>query len=353
MRAGLLLVVATAAPTALAAQVRGRVVDDGATPVAEAFVELYAAGVRVAGVLTAADGRFAFLQPAEPPLVLIARRIGFEPSRTVVDSTARLNVTIRLRRRPVTLAAVTVSAEAAQCVARDDPEARSLWTAMRGRYAPWPETERLAPLRVPHIHGEGASTRTLVRPESVGVVDTAAAQYSVSGMTLGRRHLPTRAADYYGRPHYLGGDRYDRHAYPFLDGMEAWHFADTLFGAWNRFGPVSRLEEGFAIAFCSRPERVRERDREPYITGLLTLASDTTLLRARWRFMTNDEEAGGEALFVPAVGPGAPPLSAVGLFWRRRVLDVVHVWTRFRQWYWCDSTCVGEARRPIGRLNAR
>ncbi len=354
-RAGAVLAAALALPAALAAQVRGRVIDEGAAPIPEAFVELYAGGERIAGVLTAADRRFAFLQPAEAPLVLVTRRIGFEPSRTTIDPAGRLDVTVRMRRRSVTLAAVTVTAEAARCAVRDDPDARRLWLGMRARYAPWPETDRLAPLRVPHIHGEGASTRALVLPESVGVVDTTSARYSVQGMTLGRRHLPARAAEYYGRRHYLGGDRLDRYAYPYLDGMEAWHFADTLFGAWNRFGPVTRFEEGFAIPFCSRVERGRgrERDVEPYLTGTLTVANDTSLLRARWRFVTPDEEAGGEVVFTPAAGVGVPPLSAVGLFWRRRVLDVVQVWTRFRQWYWCDSGCTRDAMRPIGRLNGR
>lgn len=350
MRAtALALFLAALATSPLSAQVRGRVLDPDGRPVAEAVVELWNAGGRVTATVTNESGLFLIATELNPPLALLVRKIGFLPAR--VSATTASEIVVRLRPREVVLAALTVTASAIRCVTGDNRRARRMWEDAASRYSSAPYAEAAYPggarQLLYSLRGTGRTSTGVVSPESLAILDTT----SLRDYTMWRRGMDApirRASDYYA-PSYTGlvRDRFDRYQYPLLDSYEAFHFADTLFGSWNRLGEPRPDNGGYAIEFCSR-----HRDSEPFITGVLYLSPDTTLASARWSFVTTSEVAGGAVWFAPrAADEPLPPLAALGLFWRRMIRDVFQQWTMYQQWYVCpvmDATCV--EGRAIGRV---
>jgi len=333
----------------VSAQVTGRVLDPTDRPVPEALVELWGPGGRIAATNSDANGAFIFATRARPPLVVFVRKIGYLPTRVAVVEGQPLEV--RLRRREQMLAALTVTANNIRCVTHNDGAGRRLWEAARRQYGPPPMVVvALTGARqlTMSLRGDGRTHTALVPPESLGVLDTSALRENSTwrlGMT------PTFVADgsakFYVAPNPGGpAGRFDRYQYPLLDSYQAFHFTDSLFGAWNRLGSPSRDRGSLVVEFCSRHEQ-----GQPYITGTLTFTPESTLASARWRFVTPEEMAGGSVWFTPrSTGEQLPPLAAIGLFWRRQEHDVYQQWTLYDQWYACppaDGPC--RERREIGQ----
>lgn len=322
-------------PALLAAQIRGTVRDEAGRPVPEAFVELLSAGARLAVTETDAAGAFAFAARPTAAAVVV-RRIGYVPARIALGAVTGPLV-ITLRRRALPVEGVTVAAPGA-CVERDREDARLVWRRAAQHYA----SGALMPgLAADMLHGAAN-----VPPDSFGVMDsTRATRGTVSG--TGRRPLPEGRDGFYAQPPLLGTERSYQWDYPWLESVQAWHFADRLFGELNRFELAPPDVGELVVVFCS------QRGARPYVTGRLYLGLDTTLLKAEWRFVTARpaEQAGGEVVFMPPA-PGAPLLAASGHYWRAKAFGFYQEWNSYLQWYACEgfnTRCGPEQRRALGR----
>lgn len=332
MRLLLLLVLL---PTLGQAQIRGTVRDETGRPVAEAFVELLSAGARLAVTETDGAGGFAFA-PHPAAAALVVRHVGYLPARvTLAPGAGPLAITLRRRELPV--AGVTVAAPGG-CVERDHEDARRLWRRALQHYG----NGALMPgLAADMLRGSASVPR-----DSFGVMDsTRATRDMVAGTP--RRPLPVNVDRFYAQPPLLGTQRSFMWDYPWLESIQAWHFADPLFGELNRLELAPPEVGDLVILFCS------SRGARPYVVGRLYLGADTTMLKAEWRFVTArpPEQAGGEVVFMPPV-PGAPLLAASGQFWRAKASGFYQEWSNYLQWYACEgfnTRCRAEERRPLGR----
>lgn len=332
------LVLALCVPSVALAQIRGTVHDETGVPVAEAMVELLAPGGRLAVTTTDAAGGFAFL-PNPAAAAVVVRRIGFAPARVTLGAAGRPLVIV-LRRRSVPVTGLAVVAPPPPCVDRDRPDARQLWEQASRRYA---SGALMAGLAADRMHG-----RTTVPPDSFGVLDTARLARGFTSMAgVGLRPRADQRERFYAQPPMLGSERSFRWSYPHLESVQAWHFADVLFGELNRLALAPREVGELIILFCgSAPGR-------PFITGRIHLAPDTTFLKAEWRYVPAEagEQAGGEVVFMP-LAPGAPLLAASGFFWRATGSGFFHEWASYVQWYECAATGCGERRR-LGTARGR
>ena len=330
-----LALLAVVIPSMASAQVRGTVRDDAGHAVDGAVVELLSAGARLAITESDTAGAFAFL-PAPGAVALVVRRIGFQPARVVLAAAQPSRpLIVVMRRRPVRVAGIAVAAPLGRCDDRDHADARRLWQAAARRYA--------SGALMASLLGEGKQFRGSVPAESQGVFDTTrAAPYHIEG--IGFRPIAYNRERFYGMPPAMGVTRSYQWDYPFLESLQAWHFADQLFGDLNAFTLAPRELGDVVIEFCSRHE-----DR-PYVVGHLYLGPDTTLLKAQWRFVTDEprEDAGGEVVFMPPAS-GAPLLAASGQFWRAKSDGYYQEWTEFTQWYECEGSGGCEGKRPLGR----
>lgn len=321
-------------PNLASAQIRGIVRDETGAPVPEAMVELLGAGARLAITQTTASGGFVFPAHASAA-ALVVRKIGYAPARlTLGGPVATLEIVLRQRSVPVT--GITVAAPPPACIERDRPEARQLWEQASRRYA---SGALMAGLAADRMTG-----RTTVPPDSFGALDTARLERGFTAMTgVGLRPREDQRDRFYALPPLIGSERSFRWSYPHLESVQAWHFADVLFGELNRLALAPREVGEMVILFCGgRPGR-------PFITGRIHLAPDTTFLKAEWRFVTPapTEQAGGEVVFMPRA-PGAPLLAASGFFWRARESGFFQEWSSYLQWYECGRSGCSD-RTPLGR----
>lgn len=325
-------------PNVVLAQVRGTVRDEAGVPVADAMVELLAPGARLAVTATDVSGVFVFL-PHPAAAAVVVRRIGFAPARVTLGTAAQ-PLTIVLQRRSLPVTGMTVVAPPPPCVDRDQPEARQLWQRASHRYA---SGTLMAGLTADRMTG-----RMNVPPDSFGALDTTRLARGFIGMIgFGVRPREAQRDRFYGGAPLLGTERSFQWGYPHLESVQAWHFADALFGELNRLLLAPREVGELIILFCGR------RAGRVYITGRIHLATDTTFLKAEWRFVTPPpvEQSGGEVVFMPPA-PGAPLLPATGFFWRARASGFFQEWSSYLQWYECVAAtrgCDANQRRPLGR----
>lgn len=326
------LVLALCVPHVALAQIRGTVRDEAGAPVAEAMVELLAPGGRLAVTATDASGGFVFL-PHPAAAAVLVRRVGFAPARVTLGSSGQ-PLAIVLERRSLPVSGLTVMAPPPPCVDRDRPDARRLWEQAARRYASGALMAGLAADRM--------SGRAIVPPDSFGVLDTARLARGFTSMAgVGLRPRADQRERFYAQPPLIGSERSFRWSYPHLESVQAWHFADVLFGELNRLALAPREVGELIILFCgSAPGR-------PHITGRIHLAPDTTFLKAEWRYVPTEanEQAGGEVVFMPR-SPGAPLLAASGFFWRAVGGGFFQEWASYVQWYECGVGGCGE-RRPL------
>ncbi|MEZ4422499.1 MAG: carboxypeptidase-like regulatory domain-containing protein [Gemmatimonadota bacterium] len=305
------LVLCVAGTGPLAAQIRGRVVDDAGAPLADVLVEAWSASDRLATTRSDGEGRFAFTRPiAERARSLYLYRLGYQAMRPEVES-GLTERTYRMRADPVVLDGIVVGVEEPVCRVEEDHEARALWEAATDRYdrgiadlgiatylasaiAAVPISE-LGPLDVEHPGTQQRGSAPLFRASWARRVER----------TGYARRLSAASPD----------GMYVAWGYPPLEADFATHFVDPVFGKLHRFSVEEQTADGWLLRFCPKDE-----DR-PSIRGLLKVsAADTTLTWAEWTFRTEppEEGAGGRVVFANA-GPEARPwpLPAEGMFWRR------------------------------------
>jgi hypothetical protein len=304
----LALILAIGAAPGLQAQVRGRIIDEAARPIAGATVELWAARERVSGAESDGGGAFALGRPAaKGALTLTVRRIGFR-TRVIDLASADTMLVVRMAAAPVALAAVTATARRRICPHRDDPRARAVWERMRSRY--WQEgADSLHVFGLMEIHTDTVARADIGRPGPtvIGWIEG----FLQAGAD---RFLPIQG--YAFRIGASVGDRETYWRYMQLDGGAAQHFTQTMFARMHTLAFVPGAAGETVIGFCPR-ERLGEKGQ---IEGTLTLRPDNTLAHAQWVFRTREpvEDAGGDASYLPP-DPNMHSilLAETTLFWRK------------------------------------
>ncbi len=310
------------------AQVAGVVLDQRGAPVAGAAVDLWNAVSYLATRTADTEGRFAF--PPRDALRashLVARAIGYSPTRVGITSSA---ASLRVTLSPIAVTLDPVRVEGTRlCPRPDSPAARDLWRAMARRYDTpsggvwWADAQLFA---------------SRVAEEYLGVISSLRPQEAF--VAHGGRHYERvtdriREEGYAWLPSGLNlGQRFDLWEYPFLESHLVAHFLDETFARRHAFGTDSSTET-LVIVFCATEEKV------PSIEGTLTLAPDSTLTTASWRFVNTapSEQAGGMALFGPRVQRRGrvPLLPLAGLYWRKLVFDYYQEWWQFTAWHTCGE----------------
>ena len=327
----------------LRAQIRGAVQDQSGQRVPDVVLEFWRGGGRVGVALSNAEGVFIAPDSIRPPITIVARRVGYLPTR---HDALGMTADIVLRSRAPLVAGIEVAVDQIRCVGRESHDGRAVWLVARSRYAPVPVYTDQVGRRSRALWGDARVSSRTVPPESLGILDTASLSRGIimtGGALDGPVPRPSTSQDFYA-PVSVGmsGGRHDRYRYPYLDSFESWHFADSLFGAYNFFGEPIASDDSILIDFCSRRGR-----NQRFITGTLRLAADTSLHSARWSFVTGDERAGGEVVFAPRSSTPAPLLAAIGLAWRRRLRTVHQEWYVYSQWSTCLADCRPANRRPM------
>lgn len=309
-----------------AAQLEGSVRAEDGRPLVGATVELWRERTRLATTSTSADGRFRFVGPVvEEARAISAEHMGYRPVRLPVED-GRSEVTFVLEPAPIPLQALRVEATREICTGSDDPGARALWNAARGRYAAGLDTLGVAT----YVH----SSEARVSADQVGMPADSGFEPGQRGSSpLLRAGWERRIArDGYAQPvrRVSSSGSYDSWVYPPLQADLAPHFASETFGRLHDFQLVSQGPDGWTLAFCPR-----EADR-PAIEGTVTLTPDTAFASAAWLFRTPEptEGAGGEARFrAPAADEARPLLPERSLFWRR-VPDGEYLrkYERYEEW---------------------
>jgi len=294
----------------------GRVTEPDGEPVVAALVTFTGEGAQgVRATRTGPDGSFRLLRPGPAGLSgrLSVERMGYgDFERTV--SGAESEILVVLRPEPLPLPGFQVSAEGASCPARDDPEARRTWEAMA----------RLHPAGLDTV---GVASYTLALsdtlPEGTLAPVPGALEARIRGqrgsapllrLSWSRRVLREGYAFPVRRTDAVGS--FDSWSYAPLEADFSSHFASAEFARLTRFQFATREEDdrGSVLRFCSSDSR------KPGLEGRLELSADTTLLRAEWRFRTEDpdEDAGGWARFPSYLDSGPPPLLPLeSMTWRK------------------------------------
>lgn len=307
-------------------QVGGRVVDGSGQPVTGARVEMWGPLRRLSTRETDASGAFTFTGPqADSATGLVVSRIG-HASRSLSIRPPASSLLIRLSEAVLQLEPLAVRASSRRlCPNRDEPAARTLWSAAAARYGS-PDTLSIQADEV-FVTGE-------VPWAELGMVDETALRRNqrmtgpqrrdiVPGRGYGFRITSSWDADFVAWYYMQLGSHFTQ------------HFIDASFGTYNSLSIRARAADATVLAFCSR-----NLGRGAVgIEGTLTIAHDTTFVSATWQYLPPDpvEVAGGEVTFAPH--PGSPRLPwlvpAASLYWRaihgRRDLYFQR-WERFNEW---------------------
>lgn len=321
------------------AQIVGRVTDRAGAPLAGATVVVWEGGTRRGVAQSQDDGRFIVrsgdgrsMRPTDA-WTLGARRLGYLPFvLRLGDETDSVRVV--LSQVPVELPPVLARVEA-HCPQEDSPDARALWSAVSDRYAKNTRTLSL------WWQGDEAvdelSQEQLGSPSRQNLVSTT--HYQTSGYTrklLGTDIPPVYAArlDPITQSALTEGGRYGSWRYAELEGLDASHFIEDDFARLHTFRVARRTGSGTVLVFCTARSQLNMTQE---VEGTLTLSSDSTLVSATWRFITQKphENAGGEAMFgVAEFNHERNLVSLQGLFWRKLEgrKEYVQRWLSVREW---------------------
>lgn len=302
-----ILVAIAAAPAG--AQVRGRVVDAADRPVAGAIVELWISS-RPAAAQTDARGGFDIAVRADGGMMLTVRRLGLR-TRTMQLTPADTALVVRMEVQPVVLQPLSVAAAPRPpCPNRDDPGARALWEAMRGRY--WQPGEDTVFVFAFLEERSGVGEKADAWDPEAGRVSAG----WTTGALVDADPRWMRLSGYANSAAGGVGERTAYWSYRALDGGSMQDFTGEHFGAAHTFSILHHAAGETTIAFCPR-ERM---GRTGQVEGTLVLSVDTTLHLARWSFRTPrpDEDAGGEAsYYAPETALGNALLARETIFWRK------------------------------------
>lgn len=335
-----------------AAQVRGTVVDAGGRPMPDVAVEVWAGQEQIGAATSDAAGAFSVsLAAARVPTALSARRIGMR-SGVIRLTSADTTVTVRMEVEAVVLAPIQATSTRRLCPNREDPAARALWTRMAPHYWKPVDDDSLELFalgefqsgRVTHAQ-IGRADFAPVQPGWVFSSRMTAHDEAIDGRILAAGEYASRVVSGGG-----GGERTAFWSYYYLDGWDTQHWMRDGFGSRHTLGVVRAGPEQTVISFCPRA-RLGEFGQ---VQGTLTLNRDGTLSAASWRYRTRapDEDAGGEAEYLPPDPHlGRVLLARQTLFWRRTTLNRYYVEARrLSGWRVLDGSFdpreVGTAPRP-------
>ena len=310
-------------------QLRGVVHSTDGQPLSGVAIELWTPLRMLAATTSGATGGFRFSDAErKAATAILVRSIGYRPLRETLSASDTV-LTLVLQPVPISLDSIAVTAAPIACKSPEDAKARSLWNQVQQRYSHRYESVALGTLmRMVH--------RT-VPAAQLGDVDT-------TGLIWGQRGADgTVRADWrrwiaeHGYAMPPGGSLGSEYGtgdwdYPRLESEFAQHFVDSLFGRLSKFTFEPTGGDGWVLAFCPKKEK------QPFITGTLTVANDSTLVGATWTFHTRNpsERAGGQATFAPIVAydSSAFLLPTFGLFWREGIspTEFKEVWQQFRGW---------------------
>jgi hypothetical protein len=313
-RACILAVFGILLPALARGQVQGRVAGSSGKALDAVTVELWSASQRIAVVRTDPAGAFAFSRDeALNARSLTLTRLGYQ-GRSVLLRPGASTLSLVLEPLPVSLPELTVRQARRICPNREQPQARTLWEAVRSRYS---RTTSGRGYEVQHL-----VAREHVSEDRIGLVDESRVVPTVSWSgALAQDVNASIAAQGYAvvQPSHwrLFDDDYFSWRYPKLHSATAHHFASDVFGARHDLSVVSSSPGETVLAFCPRNRR------QPFMEGTLIVSADSTFAEAAWSFTTPKpkESAGGEVFFAPLPddlgGPRPHLLAARGVFWRR------------------------------------
>ncbi len=298
------------APSALVAQISGRVVGSDDRPLADVRVEAWSGTDRLAVTNTDGDGRFVFSGPiAELTRSLYLYRYGYVALRPDVRPAVD-TYTFQMAEDPVVLDGILVDVAKPVCAPREEREARQLWNAVTRRYDP-----KVAELGIATYY---ASAIVTLPVSELGPVDVQRPGVEQRGSAPLFRSSWQRRVGRSGYARRLSAASPDgmfvAWGYPPLEADFATHFVDEFFGRLHRFTIEEQTGEGWTLRFCPK------NDNKPSIRGILKVAADTTLQYAEWLFDTPEphEGAGGRVHYSRAATEGLRlPLATEGIFWRQ------------------------------------
>lgn len=325
------LLVGTLCSRPVDGQVGGVVTEDSGRPIGGALVEVWNSSARLGSAVTDGVGVFRFsASTVTGPTAIFVRAVGYGWFRASVASGDTM---LRVSLHPLAsqLAPVHVTGNASLCPNRDDPRARALWGAMAARYdpTPWAGVVEDTVFLESRIVGE----------PDIGSFDSTLLVRGVMGRTSDKGVDERIRERGYAEPAGLADFRTEYWSYVWLESLHANHFADTLFARLHRLSVLGVEHGQTTLVFCPT------RRGQPEIEGTLTIAVDTSLLQAAWRFLTprHDEAAGGRVAFAPPVSGvdvsrRSPLLPITGLFYRRRVSGFYQLWVEHRCWVLSGGT---------------
>ncbi len=325
-------------PDDLSGQLQGVVVDPEGAPVEGATVELWGETRRLSARLTNAAGEFSFPEGLGNDAVgFYVGRLGFKSAQVPYESAARSGFRITIETQAIALSGFLVEASEELCFEEDDREAKRLWASLADRYSQAIDTVGVATYL--------ASAELVVPIGAVGPVELPEFSPGQRGSNSllrfsWRRHIERSGYARRVRRTDLTGS-YDSWTYPPLDADFSGHFVDPLFGELHRFRFEDADDNGWTVGFCARDRN----EEDPWLTGRLRIAADTTLQWAEWMFRTAEpyEGAGGRAVFPEVVSDPEHTflLPTEGLFYRRTgEEELVQRYQRFEGWIVAEGDSV-------------
>jgi hypothetical protein len=301
------------------------VTDDHARPVAHAVVALWRADREVARVVTSERGTFRFSDAARGAAdAVIVRALGYRAHSSPLAARDTSLLVLPLQRLPRPLATVVVTTAEPGCRAPEDTNARSVWERMRARYQPEPVgVGRLAQLalRTGETDGDGVGIldEDVLVPggwyRAAQVVDGLMA--SVDGGSYATRRPKGEVSERYGQV-------YDGWYYANVHELYPAHFLASAFANRHHLHLTTFADGAMELAFCGIDQR------RPSLRGVLSLARDTTLVRAEWTWITPPPHEHARAMveYAPPSVAGAPTylVPVRSLFWRMAAVGGGRYW---------------------------
>lgn len=309
-------------------QLVGTVVDEAGSPIPNVLVQLRAGDTPVVSTRSDGSGAFRFEERrVDAANRVVAERMGYRQYQGRLES-GEQRLTIVMERAPIPVDGVAVAAtRACEDALGDDRTGRLLWELARERYEQGFDT-----LGIASYVRQGESRSEKPVPE-IPLPDALEKRQRGSAPLLRARwDYRVREEGYGYRVRRISSSAgpYESWVYPPLEAGFAPHFVSETFGELHHLQFLGTTSAGWRVAFCP------VEDERVAIEGTLTIAPDTTLVEAEWRFRTPEpvESAGGRAVF-DSTGDGdrLRPLPREGLFWRE-LPDGRHrhEYTLFEEW---------------------
>ncbi len=280
----------------------GVVSDAAGRVIAGAEVTIWHQEQPIGTVWSREDGSFGLrAQRGVPATAVFVRAIGFFPQSVLVPG---LNAALRIVLLPYLqpLPEIIVAAARRHCPNTNAPEAHALWQAVAAKYEATPLD------RSQHSSFEGWFGD--VQANQVGGEAGKRGGLGWTNRDGGYRVAAERRIKATGYALALDRDRPNKGTfldlldpaffawwYPRLDLHDSEHFLRDSFGTLSLSVAESDAGE-WRIAFCSVGRKT------PGIQGTITIASDSSLRDAQWRFVTPspNEDAGGTVTFLAPSG---------------------------------------------------